>query len=440
MTSSNLIRDLSEKADKLRKEVRDIDSATAEGQEKIRQISDELAKIGDQVLAESRKLAALSADKQDDQQSEQDERAFKKFDFAKVLRCLVRGDYAAGTGRLDGLEAELAQAGESERRSAGLPLGGGIMLPRMLVRRSRRSPYAEARAMIVGDPAKGGYAVEREAQRGLLDDLFASSVLHQAGATVLEDLVGDLPVTRILSDDNDPQWTAEMANAVEQNPTLAMLLLTPKRQSAFIDISEKLLLQRGEVVEAALRHNLTGKLGVVRERSFYHGTGGVGPTGILASTGIGSVEGGAAGAKISLKTLVDLETAVDEGDALGGSLRYVTNGAVRGALKQTPVVGGTDSRRLLEGNAGDLNGYSPLFTNTISRKLTKGTAKDKCSAIIFGNFADYYAGYWGGLALEMERGRENAIAGKYTLVASLYCDGGVVRPKSFAACTDVLTA
>jgi len=432
----NKIKELQERTNALRTEAQSLDASKAEDRDKIEKIATEIEGNDAAIIAETRRLALLSG--ASPELSEKEERDFGKFDFAKVLRCLVRGDYAAGTGRLDGLEAEMAQEGEKERRSAGLPLGGGIMLPRKLVRRSNR--YAEQRAMIVGDLAKGGYAVQREALRGILDDFFASSVMHQAGATALEDLVGDLPVPRILSDDNDPEWTAEMAKAVELSPSLAMLILQPKRASAYIDISEKLLLQTGDVVEAALRRNLTSKLGVICERAFYHGQGGLAPTGILATAGIGSVEGGKDGAKATLKTLVDLETAVDEGDALGGSLHYLTNGAVRGALKQTPIVGSTDSRRLLEGRAGDLNGYMPLFTNTISRKLTKGDAVEKCSAIIFGNFADYFASYWGGLGLEIERGRENAIAGKYTVIASVYGDGGVVRPKSFAACTDVLTA
>jgi HK97 family phage major capsid protein len=63
-----------------------------------------------------------------------------------------------------------------------------------------------------------------------------------------------------------------------------------------------------------------------------------------------------------------------------------------------------------------------------------------CSAIFFGNFSDYYVGYWSGISLEMIRDKANAIAGLYTLVASAYYDGGVVRPKSFAAMLDALGA
>jgi len=420
--STNLLRDLNERADKLRKEVRDLDTAKPEDREKIEKISAELSAIGEQVLAESRKLAALAAES-DTPPSESEARDLSRFDYAKVLRSLVRGR------GLDGVEAEMAQEGEREVRGAGLPYGSGIMLPRVIVRRSGARGL-QTRARVAGDAAKGGALVRDEWRVGILDDLFAQSVLHRAGATVLEGLEGNLPVPRIISDPADTSFVGETGAAVKQSPTFSTLVLSPKRQSAYIDVSDQLLLQTGDVVEGVLRGNLTSKLGVRSERAFFHGTGSTEPTGILATAGVGSVSGGA----VSLKMLVDLETEVDAGDALNGALGYFSNGAVRGALKQAPVGNSTDSRRLLEGNAGELNGYRAHFTNVISRTL--GSGNDK-SALIFGNAADYFIGYWGGLGLDLERGRENAINGLYTLVANVYCDGGVGRAASFAACTSV---
>jgi len=423
--SSSLIRDLSERADSLRKEVRELDSSTAEGQEKIKAISDELAKIGDQILAESRRLAALSTE-QPDTPSDGEARDLSRFDYAKVLRSLVLG------GGLDGLERELAQEGERELRSAGLPTGGGVMLPRLLVR-ARPRRRIEPRARVAGEAAKGGALVRDEWEVGLLDDFFDASVLVRAGATVLEGLEGNLPLPRIHSDVVAIGWVGESAAAKKQSPTFAAPILSPKRQAAYIDISEQLLMQTGEVVKAALRSNLTAKLGSEVERAYFHGTGSGQPTGILATAGIGSVAAGV----VSLKMLVDLESAVDSANALSGRLGYFSNGAVRGALKQTQIAAGTDSRRLLEGNAGEVNGYSAHFTNAISRSLGSGADK---SALLFGNAADYFIGNWGGLRLDLERGRENAINGLYTIVANVYCDGALARPESFAACTEVKPA
>jgi len=427
----NKLKQLSEKHSELLAQSEQLDAATPEERAKLDGLIAEI-KETDAAIKTEIELQGIKNRSATDL-SKQDKRDLDTFDLGKTLRHLVRG---SSLGRpLDGIEAEMLQEGERELRLAGLADGGSdIMLPRALVR--RQSP--ETRALQAGVPASGGLLVPEYLQ-GLLDDFFTSSVLHQAGATVLEGLSGNIPIPRFQSDVTKPGWKAELAAADEQKPTFAALPLTPKRQSAYVDISEQLLMQTGQVVETALRSHLSSTLVELCEAGYFHGTGGLQPNGLLGTSGIGSVAGGTNGAAISLKTLVDLETAVDTQNALGGSLCYFSNGAVRGALKQTPIVTGSDSRRLLESNAGEVNGYLAHFTNVIRRDLTKGN-KNTCSALIFGNASDYVIGHWGGLGLSLERGRENAIHGRYTLVVSVYVDGGVRRPKSFAACTDVLTA
>jgi HK97 family phage major capsid protein len=108
-------------------------------------------------------------------------------------------------------------------------------------------------------------------------------------------------------------------------------------------------------------------------------------------------------------------------------------------LAVTPKVASTDSIMLLNDLENPrLAGRPVFFTEAVSSALTKGSSSSTCSAIFFGNFADFYVGYWGGISLEMIRDKTNAISGLYTLVASTYYDGGVVRPKSFAAMLDAL--
>jgi len=428
---SNLIKERSEQTLTLKAELAELDFANPAALTRADEISKQISENDAVIAAESRRQELLAATAP--ALSKGDKRDLGRVDLGKILRHLVSGD-SLGTRPLDGVEAEMVQEGEAERRSAGILESSGIMLPRVLVRRA-----PERRALQVGTPSAGGHLVPEDLERGILDDFFAGSVMHQAGATVLEGLQGNITIPRILTDSTKPGWKAELAAADEQNPSFAVLTLTPKRQTAYVDISEQLLMQSGQVVEAALRRNLSGQIGELCEAGFFHGTGALAPNGLLGTAGIASVAGGTNGAQISLKTLVELESAVDAQNALGGSLCYLSNGAVRGALKQTPLFSSTDSRRLLESNAGEVNGYAAHFTNVIRRDLTKGN-KSTCSALIFGNVADYTIGHWSGLSLSLERGRENAIHGRYTLVVSVYVDGGVVRPKSFAACTDVLTA
>lgn len=384
-----------------------------------------------QASRESQKPVHLGNDEQ---------RAVDLFDFSKVLRHLertARGSHSV----LDGAELELVQEGEKEARDAKVQ-AGGIVLPRMLVRRGGYNPNAERRDVtatgttsVTGD--QGGMTVATN-KYGLLDDFFNRSVMREAGATVLEGLVGNLDIPRLVAGTAGAK-KGENAASDEVTPTTAMLSLQAKRLPAYIDISQQLLMQSSSAIEAILRKHITAQMLAVQETAFFHGGGTNEANGIAGTSGIGSVAGGTNGAAPLLSHIIGLETAVDTTNALLGNLRYASNGQIRGKLKGTQKVASTDSRMLLD-NDGLLNGYSPLFTNAISRTLTKGTSASVCSAIFFGNFADYFIGYWSGVSLEMVRDKTNAISGLYTLVANAYYDGGVGRPKSFAAMLDALGA
>jgi len=183
----------------------------------------------------------------------------------------------------------------------------------------------------------------------------------------------------------------------------------------------------------------------VQEAAFFHGTGTNEAEGIAGTNGIGSVVGGDNGAAPSWEDIVDLEEAVDAQNALGGSRYYFTNGQIKKKLKETPLQGlGVEGAFIIPPNTRngeiELNGYRTAFTNAISRTLDKGDATGECSAIFFGNASDYFIGYWGGLMLDLVSDATLATKGLYRLVGETYYDGGVQRPKSFAAMLDALGA
>jgi HK97 family phage major capsid protein len=409
-------------------------SLTGEELTKLEKIEADIDGYSATIDAEVRQIQREAQSQSAPTLSEGENRDLDKFDLSKLINHLHRSAKGSTSRSLDGIEAELIQEGEREARDAGIE-SSGILLPRAFVRRENRDLTATGGTG--GD--QGGMTIATE-KRGLLDDFFNASVMRQAGATVLEGLKGNLDLPRIIAG-TDPTKKAENAASDEVSPTTAMLSLSPKRLPAHIDVSERLLMQSSVALEAVLRGHLTTQMGAIQEKAFFHGSGTNEATGIAGTAGIGSVAGGTNGAAPSLANIVELETAVDTTNALLGNLHYVTNGQIRGKLKTTPKVASTDSVMLLGDSAGSqLNGYTPLFTNAVSRTLTKGSASGVASAIFFGNFSDYVIGYWGGVSLEMVRDKTNAISGLYTLVASAYYDGGVVRPKSFSAQLDALGA
>ncbi len=404
---------------------------TAEERQKIEGIQRDVEDIDATIQIETRQASIES--QRTPQLSEGEKRDMARFDYGRLLRSMVSASKGNPSG-IDGIEAEIIQEGEREAREAGIE-PAGIVLPRSFVRRchERRDMTATGQTSVAGD--QGGMTVQTNVS-GLLDDFFNASVIRQAGATVLEGLTGNLIVPRLVAG-TAPAAKGENAAADEVSPTTGKVTMQPKRLPAYIDVSEQLFKQSNSAIEAIIRAHLTNQMLAVQEAAFFHGSGTNEAYGIAGTSGIGSVAGGTNGLAPAWSHIVGLETAVDINNALLGSLRYVSNGKVRGKLKQTSRVSGQNGF-IYEGNA--MNGYDFLATNAVSSALTKGTSSGVCSAIFFGNFADYWVGYWGGVSLELVRDKTNAIGGLYTLVASAYYDGAVVRPKSFAAMLDALTA
>ena len=125
--------------------------------------------------------------------------------------------------------------------------------------------------------------------------------------------------------------------------TFTDLNLTPKRLAGFAEVSDQLLTQSNENIELFVSSEISKAMNAVKERAFFHGTGTNEPTGIAATSSIGSVVGGTNGAAPDWNDMVDLETEVAVDNALDGAVRYFTNAKVRGKLKKTLNTSSTDS-------------------------------------------------------------------------------------------------
>ena len=387
----------------------------------------------DEALVRNAKAMALA--RPEPVLSSSEERDVNRFNIGEALRSLIANK------PLSGIERELVDEGQKEARAAGISSSSGLTLPRLLVRRggeARAAMSATGTTSVTLD--QGGMTIATNKQ-GLLDDFYNASILRQNGATVLEGLVGNLDIPRLLKA-TDPAKKAENASADAANPTTSMLSLVPKRLPAYVDIGEQLLNQSSSAIETVIRRNLTAQLSAIQEKAFFHGGGTNEANGIAGTSGIGSVVGGTNGLAPTWTQIVSLESKVDQANALLGVPRYFINGKTKAQLKTTlkNSATGTDSNYIISDmNPGIFNGYQYAYTNAISSTLTKGTASGTCSAIFFGNPADYWIGYWGGLTLEILRDSSNAITGQYRLAAAVYYDGGVVRAQSWSAMLDALT-
>ena len=130
------------------------------------------------------------------------------------------------------------------------------------------------------------------------------------------------------------------------------------------------------------------------------------------------------------------DTAVGNANGLYGKLAYVTNSKVNGFAKQTPQIAGYP---LYLFNDGKTNGYDVAITNSIPSNLTKGTASQVCSAMLFGNWEEILVGGWGGLQFIVDPLTEKDKR-VIEIDAHAYHDVFVRRPECFAVATDIATA
>ena len=307
----------------------------------------------------------------------------------------------------------------------------GIMLPFDVL--------TAQRDLLVGTATAGGNTVATDLLSGSFIDLLRNKmVVMGLGTQMLTGLQGNVAIPR-QTGGASAFWVNENAAPTESEATFGQVTMSPRTVGAFTDISRKLLLQSSIDVQSFVTRDIATALSLEIDRVCIHGTGTAPqPRGIVATSGIGSVAGGANGAAPTYSHIVDLETAVSQVNADVGTMGYLTNSRVRGVLKKT-FVNTTGGETPVFGSDNTMNGYRAAVTNQVSNTLTKGTATSICSAIIFGNFSDLIIGTWGGLDLKVDD-ITGATTGAVRVVALQDVDVAIRNAGSFSAMLDALTA
>lgn len=348
---------------------------------------------------------------------EKEKAAGRSFSITKFLR-----ELASGKG-LTEIEKEVADMGAEEYRRLGLSQQG-VVLPSAFLRASSGQNYTTA--------ADGGNLVETMAPR-YMDALKERLIVKQLGATVISDLVGTVPFVGAGSFTG--AWGSEGAVATKEKIAFSKVSLTPHRNWIAAAVSKDLLRQTSLDVDNLIMGRILDRHAELIDQAAFAGSGSNGqPTGILNTTGIGSVVGGTNGAALSWKNVVALETAINAANANRGKMAYATNAKVMGALKTTEKAQGT--ARFLCEDGKNVNGYPIEWSNLVPSNLTKGTGTG-LSAVIFGNWQDLVVAQWGGIDIVVDP-YTSALVAEINITLNAWNDVKVVEPKSFAAIVDVI--
>jgi len=258
-------------------------------------------------------------------------------------------------------------------------------------------------------------------QRG---DLFIDVLLNKMccstlGVKVLSGLRGNLKIPK-LSAGATYGWRATTNAALaESTPTTTQIELSPKSGGTFIDVDKQLLIQSEPSIDSILMNNLLNVCALGLDKAILHGTGANGqPTGIAATSGVGSVVGTALTYAGALSFLSKIEIA----NADVKTMSFCTTPAVKAALMSREKISGYPVFIMQD---GQLIGYPVMVSNQIS-----------AGYIVFGDFSKIILALWGGVDLQVVTDSTLAVAGLQRIVINQYVDIGVEQAGAFAVTTN----
>lgn len=316
----------------------------------------------------------------------------ENFSLLKAVRAI------ANNQTLDERSQEVVNAGIAEMRKSGQSYSGQIVLP------------VEERAAVVAGTATNGQEAVAEDKLNILAPLRDALVLSAAGANFMTGLVGNVSIPSYSG--STVGWAGEVDAAKDGTGTFAEVELSPKRLTAYVDISKQFLIQDSVSAEALLRKDIVDALSNKLEATILGAVAGdaTKPAGLF--NGVTSDT-----ADITFADILKMEQTLEEKN-VSGNIKFIASPAAKAVLRTT-AVGGTksDLRMLMEGN--EIDGIPTLVTNGMTSK-----------GLILGNFNDLVIGQWGGIDLTVDPYTQ-AANGKIRLVVNAYFDAKPQRADSF---------
>lgn len=302
-------------------------------------------------------------------------------------------------------------------------------------------PDAFKRDLEVGTPTQGAEFVGTELDgAGFIELLRNRMVLRRAGVQVLGDLVGNLALPR-QTGAATAYWVTEGNAPAESQQGTGLVSLEPKQVAAYTEYTRRMMHQSSVDVENFVRMDLMSILSIALDRAGLHGASG-GPTGVAATTGVGSVAGGTDGAQPTYDHILQLEEDAAVANADEMTLAYITNPQVRRILKKT-MTNSTYGEIPLwakgrEKGMGEVNGYDAFCTNQVASNLSKGSASGICSAIFYGAWSQVIMGLWSGVDILVNPYALDT-SGGVRITAFQDADVAIRQPSAFSIMLDALT-
>lgn len=349
------------------------------------------------VEKEERKCEKIKS--QDIYNKENKKSNIKKMEF-RLLKAI---NAVANNQTIDEVASSVVEMGKEEMRKSGLSFGGQIQIP-----------TSELRSTIT--VASEGEDTVATDLYDILEPLRAKNVLVQAGAKFLTGLVGDVQVP-IMAGGN-VTWEGETSNASDAGTSFSSVKLSPKRLTAYVDISKQFLAQDSKSAEALIRQDLINAINSKLESTILGNASGstTQPAGLFYGEAVNKIT--------AFSAVTNLEAGIEDANVIG-ECKYIMSNKAKAAFRNMPK-SAKSTELVMEG--GQIDGTEVLNTSHVPGQ-----------GVIYGDWSNLAIGQWGGIDLTVDP-YTKAAAGQVRLVINAYFDAKPLRSSAFAFGTTDSTA
>ena len=326
----------------------------------------------------------------------------KKFSLVGAVRDIVNHR------NLDEVTANVIKEGRNAADKSGIAANGQIVLA-VEQRAEGDTPSTStitANGLMATEATYGKEAVPTDTW-DIIGALHDRMVLAEAGAQFITAQGNiDIPVY----DGSSVYWESEIGEAQDGAGKFSKVTLSPKRLTAFVDLSKQLLNQTSASVEQMIREDLINAVAEKLQKTVLgNGAGSATePTGLFNGVTADT-------AAFAYDDAVNME-AVLEGANVYGDYKYIVNPMAKAVLRTTSMDKGS-GKFVYENN--EILGVGALSTNSVVNK-----------GVIIGDFKQMVIANFGALDITVDE-VSRAAYGQIRLVVNFYVDYAVKRPSAF---------
>lgn len=314
----------------------------------------------------------------------------------------------ANNRSLDDNAAAVVEAGIAQMRKSGQSYSGQLVLP------------TEARELdnviTAGNNGNASHNGGKENVAtdvlGILEPLRANMAVTKAGATLMTGLIGNVQIPSYSG--SNVGWAGETAAAASGAGKWSEVSLSPKRLTAYVDVSKQFLIQDSNSAEEMLRRDIVNAIAEKLEQTILGTAAGSAtqPAGLLNGVQADT-------SAITYADIIGMEAAL-EAKNVYGDLAFIVSPTAKATLKTT-ALGGTRSDFRMIMTDGEIDGLPVHSTSAMSGK-----------GVVLGAWREYVIAQWGAIDLTVDPYTQ-AANGMVRLVINAYFDAKPRRAEAFSA-------